>query len=122
MEHGARLSDPWTEELIDMRACVLSCFSGVRLCATPWTVDCQALLSMGFSRQEYWRGLPDPPPPGDLPDPGIESTSLVFPALAGGFFTTVHLGNSYIHMYPLPLGFLPIQVTTRLKQSSLLQA
>ena len=39
--------------------------------ATPWTVACQAPLSMGFSRQEYWRGLPLPSP-GDLPNPGIE--------------------------------------------------
>ena len=49
---------------------------------TPWTVARQAPLSMGFSRQEYWSGLPFPSP-GDLPDPGIKPTS---PALAGGFF------------------------------------
>ena len=55
------------------------------LFATPWTVARQAPLSMGFSRQEYWRGLPFPPP-GDLPDPGIELDALVSPALAGGFF------------------------------------
>ena len=42
--------------------------------ATPWTVACQAPLSMGFSRQEYWSGLPFPSP-GDLPDPGIEPGS-----------------------------------------------
>ena len=48
---------------------VLSCFSRVLLFATPWTVVCQALL--GFSRQEPWRGLPCPPP-GVLPDPGVE--------------------------------------------------
>ena len=47
----------------------------------------QAPLSMGFSRQEYWRGLPFPPP-GDRPDPGTEPTSLMSSALAGGFFTT----------------------------------
>ena len=47
----------------------------------------QVPLSMGFSRQEYWSGLPCPPP-GDPPDPWIEPTSLTFPALAGGFFTT----------------------------------
>ena len=41
---------------------------------TPWTVACQAPLSMGFSRQEYWSGLPFPSP-GDLPDPGIEPES-----------------------------------------------
>ena len=49
----------------------------------PWTVACQAPLSMGFPRQEYWSGLSFPSP-GDLPDPGMESVS---PALAGGFFT-----------------------------------
>ena len=42
--------------------------------ATPWTVACQAPLAMGFSRQEYWNGLPFPSP-GDLPDPGIEPGS-----------------------------------------------
>ena len=52
--------------------------------ATPWTVACQACLSMGLSKQENWRGLPFPSP-GDLPNPGIE---LASPALAGGWFTT----------------------------------
>ena len=61
--------------------------SRVRLFATPGTVAHQAPLSMGFSRQEYWSGLPLPPP-GDLPDPGIEPVSLASPALAGGFLTT----------------------------------
>ena len=54
---------------------------------TPWTVAHQGLLSMGFSRQEYWSELPYPPP-GDLPDPGIEPVSLMSPALVGGFFIT----------------------------------
>ena len=54
---------------------------------TPWTVAHQAPLSMGLCRQEYWVRLPCPPP-GDLPDPGLEPTSLVSSALAGGFFTT----------------------------------
>ena len=67
--------------------CMLSCFSHVQLFATLWTIACQAPLSMGFSRQEDWSGLPCPPL-GDLPDPGIKSTSLTSPALAGGFFTT----------------------------------
>ena len=49
--------------------------SRVRLFATPWTVAYQAPLSMGFSRQEYWSGLPFPSP-GDLPNPGIEPGSL----------------------------------------------
>ena len=55
--------------------------------ATLWIVAHQAPVSMEFSRQEYWSGLPFPTP-GDLPDLGIESVSLVFPALAGGFCTT----------------------------------
>ena len=57
------------------------------LSATQWTVDCQALLSLEFSRQPYWSGLPFPAP-GDLPNRRMEPTSLVSPALAGGFFTT----------------------------------
>ena len=52
----------------------------------PWTIAHQFPLSLGFSRQEYWRGLPFPPPRG-LPDPGIKRLSPVSPALAGGFFT-----------------------------------
>ena len=62
-------------------------FSHVQLFVTLWTVACQASLCMGFSRQEYCSGLPCPPP-GDLPNPGIKATSLMSPALAGGFFTT----------------------------------
>ena len=60
--------------------------SHVRLFMTPWTVAHQAPLSMGFSRQENWSGL-SCPPPGDLPDPGIEPASPESPALAGRFFT-----------------------------------
>ena len=67
-----------------VHVCMLSCFSPVRLFVTPWTVARQAPLSMGFSGQEYWSGLPFPSP-GDLPNPGIEPRS---PALAGRFFTT----------------------------------
>ena len=62
-------------------------FSHVQLCVILWTVAHQAPLSMGFSRQEYWSGLPFSSP-GDLPDPGIEPATLMSPALAGGFFTT----------------------------------
>ena len=68
-----------------MHVCV-SRFGCFQLFATPWTVVCQAPLSMGFSRQEYWSGLLCPPP-GDLPDLGIESMPLMAPVLAGGFFT-----------------------------------
>ena len=67
--------------------CVLSCLSCIWLLVIPWTVAHQAPLSMEFSRQEYWSGL-HCPPPGDLPDLGIEPTSLTSPALAGRFFTT----------------------------------
>ena len=66
---------------------LLSHFSRIQLFATLWTVAHQVPLSMGFSRQEYWDGLPYHPP-GDLPKPGMESMSLVSPALAGKFFTT----------------------------------
>ena len=52
----------------------------VQLFETPWTVARQARLSVGFSRQEYWSGLPFPPP-GDLPDPGIGLISLPSPEL-----------------------------------------
>ena len=68
-------------------ACMPTQFSCVWLFVTLWTVAYQAPLSMGFSRQEYWSGLPCPSP-GDLPNPGIEPTSLNSPALAGRFFTT----------------------------------
>ena len=59
--------------------CMLSHFSYVQLFVTPWTVVRLAPLSMGFSRQEYWSGLPHPFP-GDLPDPGIEPMSFMSPA------------------------------------------
>ena len=67
--------------------CVLSHFSDVQLILTVWTVVCQAPLSMGFSRKEYWSGLPCPPS-GDLSNPRIKPTALMSPALAGGFFPT----------------------------------
>ena len=63
---------------------MLSCFSCVQFFAALWTVACQAPLSIEFSRQEYWSGLPFSSP-GDLPGPGIEPAS---PVLADGFFTT----------------------------------
>ena len=61
--------------------------SPVQLFVTPWTAACQTPLSMEFSKQEYWSGLPFPPP-GDLPNPGIKPVSLASAALAGRFFTT----------------------------------
>ena len=75
----------------------LMCYAAVslRLCLTLtlWTIAHQAPLSMGFSRGEYFSGLPRPPP-GDLPDAGIQFTSIASPALAGGFFTTSAPGKS----------------------------
>ena len=65
---------------------LLSC---VQLLATPWTVAHQAPLSLEFSRQEFWSGVPFPPP-GDLPNPGIKPTSLASPVLIAGFFIYVY--------------------------------
>ena len=70
-----------------LEAWLLSCFSCVQHFGTLWTVAHQAPLSMGFSRQEYWSGLPRPPL-GDLPDPGIDPSSLMSSASAGGLLTT----------------------------------
>ena len=66
--------------------CWLWVLSHVRLFASPWTVAHQLPLSMEFSMQEYWSGLPFPIA-GDLPDPGIKPVSLASPALAGRFLT-----------------------------------
>ena len=84
-------SSPLKPILIGLCMCVHVCahththvLSCVQLFAIPWTVPYQAPLSMEFFKQEYWSRLPFPPP-GDLPDPGIEFAS---PALAGRFFTT----------------------------------
>ena len=67
---------------------MLNRFSHVQVFVTLWSVAHQAPLSMGFSRQEYWSGWLFPPPPGDLPDPGIEPLSLTSPAVAGGVSNT----------------------------------
>ena len=79
--------------------------SHVQLFAIPWTVACQAPLSIAFSRQEYWSGLPFPPP-GDLPNPGTEPRSS---ALAGRFFTTEPPGKPSCDVWlcfsPSPLGY-----------------
>ena len=60
---------------VSLHACIPSHFSHIRLFATLWTIAHQTPLSMGFSRREYWSRFPYPPP-GDLPDPGIEPMSL----------------------------------------------
>ena len=66
--------------------------SRVQLFATPWTIACQAPPSMGFSRQEYWSGLPSPSP-GDLPNPGIEPRS---PTLQADTLTSEPPGKPHI--------------------------
>ena len=72
--------------------CTLS-LSGVLFFVAPWTVACQAPLSMKFSRQEYWSSLPFPTP-GNLLDPGVEPTSPVSSTLTGRFFTTASPDDS----------------------------
>ena len=73
-------------------------FSHIQLFTAPWTIACKTPLSMEFSRQEYWHGLPFPSL-GDLPDPGIKPTSLASPALAGRFFTTAPPGKPPFSFY-----------------------
>ena len=68
--------------------------SRVRLFATLWTVACQAPPSMGFSRQEYWSGLPFPPP-GDLPDPEIEPRLLRLLYWQADSLALRHLGSPW---------------------------
>ena len=87
--------DPVEEEMVT--------HSSILAWSIPWTVACQTPLSMAFSRQEYWSGLPFPPP-RDLPDPGIKPASLASPAVAGILFTTEPPGKPwymyiYIHLY-----------------------
>ena len=75
-----------------MHECVLSCFSHVQLFVTPWTVALQVPLSMRFSRQEYWSGLPCPPSE-DLPNPGIKPKSSPSPALQVDSLPLSHQGS-----------------------------
>ena len=91
---SVQLLFPWLDQALwsqisDSLLCVCCMFSCsvVSDSATPWTIACQASLSVEFSRQEYWSRLPFPSP-GDLPNPGMKPTSLVSPALTGRFFTT----------------------------------
>ena len=71
---------------------MLNCFSHVRFFSTLWSIAHQTPLSVGFSRQEYWSGLPFPSL-GDLPNPGIEPRSLIPPAVAGRFLPLVPPGK-----------------------------
>ena len=72
--------------------CMLSHFSHVQLFVIPWTIVHQAPLSMGFSKQEHWSGLPCPPP-GDLPGPWIEPMSPASPALQADSLPLRHQGS-----------------------------
>ena len=84
--------------LIPAEFCTLpsvSMLSHIQLFSILWTIAHQAPLSTEFSRQDYWSGLPFPTP-GDLLNWGIKPTSLVSPALTGGFFTTVPPGKPSI--------------------------
>ena len=83
---------------VSLHACIPSRFSHVQLFATLWTIAHQAPLSMDFSRQEYWSGLPCPPP-GDLPDPGIE-TNVSYVSCTG-FFTTSATWEAHSWSHPL---------------------
>ena len=78
-------------------AAVLNHFSHVQLFATPWAIVRQAPLSTGFYRQEYWSGLPRPPP-GGLPDPGIEPVSPMTPALQADSLLLNHLESPHISL------------------------
>ena len=75
-----------------LHVCMLGHFSCVRLFVTRWTVAHQVPLSMGFSRQEYWSGLPWPPS-GDLPKPGVEPASPAAPALQVVSLPLSHWGS-----------------------------
>ena len=81
-----------SELLVLLPGILVPSLSRVQLFVTPWTTASQALLSMGFPRQEYWSGLPFLPP-GDFPEPGIKL--FPSPSLVGGFFTTVPLGKPW---------------------------
>ena len=81
--------------ILPTRACLLSCFSRVQLFATLGLGAHQACLSMEFSKQEYWSGLPCPSP--DLSNPGIKPVSLTSLALAGEFFTTSATWEAHVN-------------------------
>ena len=90
--------------MVGSHACMHAKLLQSCLSVAPWTAACQAPLSMGFSSQKYWSGLPGSPP-GDPPDPGIEPMSLTSPALADGVFTTqCHVespgGITYVYTKP----------------------
>ena len=84
-------------ECVCMCVCVCVHAQSYPTLYNPWTGACQAALSMEFSKQEYWSGLPFPTP-GDLPDLGIELKSLAFPTLATRFFTNCFTQETHINI------------------------
>ena len=80
-------------------ACMLSHFSHDQLFVTLWTVARQAPLPLGFSRQDYWSGLPSPPP-GGLPCPGVKLMSLTSPVLVDGFSTASATQEAWVERSP----------------------
>ena len=107
------------------RVCVCVCVYVCALCrvwpfVAPWTAGCQAPLSMKFSRQEYWSGLPFPIP-GDLPDPGIEPVFLVSLALVAGFFTTSNILEAHMahSRYSINIGWINEWKVGKLHRGSL---
>ena len=110
---GAVVNPGWRFfSLAVLTFCVLaqSC-SRVWLFATPWTVACQAPLSMRVSRQEYWSGLLSPPP-RELPDSGLEAVSPMAFALAGGFFTNEPPGEPTGTRQFFAVGSCPVHCKT----------
>ena len=86
------LCNHWS--VLCISACMLSHFTHIHLLLTLWTVAHQAPLSVEFPRQEHWSGVPFPPP-GDLPDPGIEPTS---PALQADSLALSHHGSPLLYL------------------------
>ena len=99
---------------------MLSCFSHVQLFVTPWTVARQAHLFMGFSRQEYWSGLPFPPP-GDLSDLGIEPVSPVSLALQADSLPLSYqkAHSQFIHLIAPAIGYLLKPILFSFKEANL---
>ena len=98
---------------------MLSHLGVVQLFVTPWIVVCQATLSMGFSEQEYWSGLPCHPP-GELPNPGVEPVSPPAPAFQGASSLLTHRGSpcsnicayyKHIKYQGLVLGLIPCTIS-----------
>ena len=101
---GRVLGSTTSPEQSHVMSFIIVVWSLSHIFATPWTVAHQAPLSMKFSRQEYWSGLPFPSP-RTLPDPGIDSAS---PALAGGSFTAESLGKPCVVLCLSPFCLSPV--------------